>query len=180
VGRGRLARGRSARAPAARCVPVSGTGAPGVDVAGHEVLLRERRDLGGQLLPRCGFEFRRAAAPPAAVVADHVPGDEGRLVVGFREPGLVVVGQVQFVDNVDVGRRAVVEGGEGPVDYLVEVRGRLQQAFLNLLRVTDDRPAVAGTEMLGLQPRHLPERVRPLPGVALDLLWVAGVGCDVM
>ena len=39
----------------------------------------------------------------------------------------------------------------------------------------DDGEAVAGQEQLGLERRHPAQRRRPLGGVALDLLGVAGV-----
>jgi hypothetical protein len=103
---------------------------------------------------RSGFEFGWPTGPPAAEVPDDVPNDGLRLVVQFPEAWFVGPRILDRVEDVDVGRRAVVQRLDRFLDQRVEVRRRVERRLANVF-LTLDRRAAAGTERPRTDARHL-------------------------
>jgi len=124
------------------------------------------------------LQGRRVAIPPPAVAPPEVVHDELRFVVEALEVG--PLGQVRWYgDGVDrlVESRARVEERHGLLDQGLEQLGRFAEREADPI-TAEDRQPVAWKEHLGVEAGHLPQRRRPLGGVALDLLWVPRVRGD--
>ena len=113
---------------------------------------------------------------PAAVSPPHVAHQELRVVVDG--PQIRLVPQVgRHLDLVErpVQRAAGVHQRQRlPLDGLQHLGG-VEQGLADPVGAEDRQP-VAREHDLGVQARHPPQRRGPLPGVALHLLRVAGVG----
>ena len=132
----------------------------------------------GHLGVRRGLQVRGDAVPPAAVEPPDIADDVVGLVVDRLE-----IGAIGQVGGGRTSRQDRVERGPGvhqrerlALERLEPLRGVAER--LAHARGADDRHAVAGDQELGPSAPHRAQRRRPLGGVALDLLRVAGVGRD--
>ncbi len=138
----------------------------------------EARELGRQRLLAGRLQMSGIAVVPAAVEAPEVAHDELRVVVDRTKvgPREQLWGRGHRVDDV-FEPRTLVHESEGLGRERLEQCGRVDQHGPDPIR-SGDRQPVAGQQQLRrrFERRHLPQRGRPVLGIPLHLLGIAGVG----